>query len=73
MHRKSNTLATPVYYTVRMNAAERCHEVIVTPNSEVVASFYWDEARYFGQPGVEAQQLANRLNFATLTERRGVA
>ena len=73
MYRKFSTLATPVYYTVRMNAAERCHEVIDAQSCEVIASFYWDEARYFGQPGIEAQEFVNRLHLKALTEQRGAA
>lgn len=51
-------------YLVRLSARERAHQVIDTrKGDEVMGSFYWDTATYFGQPGIEAQQLADKLNY----------
>lgn len=59
---------TPRYGT-RLNATERCHEVYdrqcpIDRDSDVISRFLWADAEFFGQPGIEAEQLMNELNHA---------
>lgn len=66
-------MTTTPRYIVKLDADERAHLVIDTATGETVASFYWDEARFFGSPGIDAEQRANELNYIAAGASREAA